>query len=215
MADPQTLVFGLEICRLVVTLIIDITCTVHVWKGTLPPGYGTAVTVFKDWISELAIEPEAKEQDDKEGGLVSDMLRDLHCFADMIVCVALSINEAQVSVNPSIQVGISVKIAIAGGCAFHVPMIVCLFATALEMKATLKKRLKMCLFAVSLLFNLLHGYWLFQSRRAEELVALKWPWSLWPYTSLLFSAPEYPEITLMSFGSKAFSSPLQLQFRSS
>ena len=61
---------------------------------------------------------------------MSDMLRDLHCFADMIVCVALSINEAQVSVNPSIQVGISVKIAIAVGCAFHVPMIVCLITAA-------------------------------------------------------------------------------------
>ena len=109
----------LEIFRVIVTLVINVVCTVSVWGNSLPAGYGTAIIIFKDWITDLAL---FQDGQDDENGVLSDMLRDLHCIADMIICIALSLNEAQATVDPKISVGFSVKIAIAVGCALQLPL---------------------------------------------------------------------------------------------
>jgi hypothetical protein len=108
----------LEVARLVCTVVMDIVCTVYVWNGQLKPGFATAAIITKDWISELAIET----QSITASHLLSDLLRDLHCLSDVIVCVALSFYEAQLSIEPEISVGVSIKVAIAVGCAIHVPL---------------------------------------------------------------------------------------------
>ena len=109
----------LEIFRVIVTLVINVVCTVSVWGNSLPAGFGTAIIIFKDWITDLAL---FQDGQDDENGVLSDMLRDLHCIADMIICIALSLNEAQATVDPKISVGFSVKIAIAVGCALQLPL---------------------------------------------------------------------------------------------
>ena len=122
--DSSDRVIILEIFRAIVTLIINVVCTVSVWGNSLPAGFGLAIIIFKDWITDLAL---FQDGDDDKNGLISDMLRDLHCFTDMIICIALSLNEAQVTVDPKISVGFSVKIAIAVGCALQLPLQVCLY----------------------------------------------------------------------------------------
>ena len=117
----------LELARLIVTIVIDIVCTACVWNGTLEPGYATAAIITKDWITELAL-----EEEDDATSLFSDMLRDIHCFCDVIACVALSIYEAQQSINPNIQLGSGAKVAIAVGCALHFPIWICLLSTSLH-----------------------------------------------------------------------------------
>ena len=119
---------ALELARLVVTVVLDIVCTVYVWNGRLEPGYATAAIITKDWIAELALEPEKE----KKGALLSDMFRDIHCICDVIVCVALSLYEAQMSINQNEQVGFSAKVAIAVGCALHAPFWFCLFGSTLD-----------------------------------------------------------------------------------
>ena len=117
----------LELARLVVTVVLDIVCTVYVWNGRLEPGYATAAIITKDWIAEPALEPEKE----KKGALLSDMFRDIHCICDVIVCIALSLYEAQMSINQNEQVGFSAKVAIAVGCALHAPFWFCLFVATL------------------------------------------------------------------------------------
>jgi hypothetical protein len=64
----------LEVARLLITLTLDIVCTVYVWNGRLEPGYATAAIILKDWISDLAIESK-----NETTARLSDMFRDLHC----------------------------------------------------------------------------------------------------------------------------------------
>jgi hypothetical protein len=123
--DDDTLkkVFFLELSRLIVTLVVDILCSVYIWNGGLGPGYATAAIVFKDWVSNLVLENHIGILVDTH--LLSDMLRDVHCFCDIVMSVALSFYEAQMSLNDENEIGFPIKIAVAVGCAIHLPVWLC------------------------------------------------------------------------------------------
>jgi hypothetical protein len=117
--EGKSTVLALEGCRLLVTLVIDILCTVFVWSGKLGSGYATAAIVFKDWVTSIVLERQKGRQ------LVSDLFRDVFCVCDIVVSVALSFYEAQMSLNAESGVGFPVKVAIAVGCALLLPVWCC------------------------------------------------------------------------------------------
>jgi hypothetical protein len=121
---PDATVTYLEAPRLLMTLVVDVICTMFLWNGELGSGYATAAIVFKDWVSSVVFEDSGNNQTGKSD--LSDMYRDIHCFCDTIVCVALSFYEAQTSINENLDVGFRVKIAMAVGCALHLPIWACL-----------------------------------------------------------------------------------------
>jgi hypothetical protein len=73
--DRKNLLVGMELFRLLVTVVIDILCTVNIWNGRLGQGFATETIIFKDWVSSLVVEEQRVRK------LMSDLFLDLHCSA--------------------------------------------------------------------------------------------------------------------------------------
>ena len=98
----------LELARLVVTLVLDNVCTAYVWNGHFEPAYATAAIITKDWLQNLPLSLRRKKREHCSG-----MLYDIHCWCDVIVCVALSLYKVLC------QSILENKLDSAVGCALH------------------------------------------------------------------------------------------------
>ncbi len=78
-----------EASCLLITLVIDILCSVYVWNKGLGPGYATTTPVFKDWKSSLVLEKQKGCQ------MTSDLYHDLHCICEIMLCIGLSFYELE------------------------------------------------------------------------------------------------------------------------